>query len=429
AGASGRVASGHDMRRAQSRHYLDRDAGELLRRKRFLVSAPRRVGEKSRPDAAWPGAAPQRTTVDRPGLTASLFGRRIQIDDHIERFAFPENSQCDLLAWSLAFDRRQEIIDRLHGLAIHRHDDVGVVTIDAAFFIDERAAPRLPAFDANSAQTGALRRATRHHRHNRKPAVGVHHVRNTDIRANYATRLNKLRYDACNRADRDCEPNARVLPRRAGDRSIHSDQARVTIQQGTARVALIQRRIDLNDRFHAPRPPRRQRPVQARNDPDGHGALEPKWIANGKDALSDAQATGIAKHNREQFVGGRVDAQHGNVVQRILAHQAGIVLLAVEQRHADLPSCFDDVKVRQDVAVLVEHRAGSGSFTWRFKDEFLNDGPRRYMHDTAIAVLIDSNIYAFFRGERFPAERRRFNRWWQTTGEARFLCERSVQRR
>ena len=61
-------------------------------------------------------------------------------------------------------------------------------------------------------------------------------------------------------------------------------------------------------------------------------------------------------------VGGRVDLDHREVGAAVAADEGGLRGLAVLELHRDGGGAVDDVVVRDDVALAVEHEAGPSAF-------------------------------------------------------------------
>ena len=86
-------------------------------------------------------------------------------------------------------------------------------------------------------------------------------------------------------------------------------------------------------------------------------ALEAERAADRDDALADHEVLRRAELERVQRRRAGVDLQHGDVARRIGADQRGLGLVAVREADGDGARALDDVRVRDDVAVGVEHEA------------------------------------------------------------------------
>ncbi len=164
----------------------------------------------------------------------------------------------------------------------------------------------------------------------------------------------QYRHDAPQRLDRHGKPDA-LGPFLDG--GVDADHLAARIEQRPAGVAGVDGRVGLDDvedvvaglRFQGPAQgtdhARRQRPVKAER------------VANGDGPLADTDRLGRAQGERLQRCGGRIDAQHGQVVARVYAHHLGFHLAIVGEDNFDAAGIFDHVIVGDDVAGIVPDEA------------------------------------------------------------------------
>ena len=87
----------------------------------------------------------------------------------------------------------------------------------------------------------------------------------------------------------------------------------------------------------------------------------PNGLPIGDHGLADLHRVGIRKLQRNERLRGKVDVQERDVGGRIDAHEGRLHVLSIREPDLDLLGALDDVVVRDDVAVLVDHEAGAES--------------------------------------------------------------------
>ena len=129
------------------------------------------------------------------------------------------------------------------------------------------------------------------------------------------------------------------------------------VDERAAGIARIDRGVRLNEVLVASRP----RPVRPRalTIPEVTALAESEGIADGEHVVADFETIGIAERQRRQVFGRNL--QHRDVGVGIAAHERGVKLPIVLQRHDDPVGMLDDVMICQDVAGLrVDDDARSG---------------------------------------------------------------------
>ena len=92
-----------------------------------------------------------------------------------------------------------------------------------------------------------------------------------------------------------------------------------------------------------------------------HGvAVDIERTADGDDLIAHSDGSGGAKRGDNELVRWDVGLQQCNVGSRVGAYDSCPELRTVIERKAQLFAVLYDVKVRQDVARLIDHKAGAG---------------------------------------------------------------------
>src|SRR5207253_6441208 len=145
---------------------------------------------------------------------------------------------------------------------------------------------------------------------------------------------------------------------RAVNGGVDADQPPGAIEQGPAGIPRVDGRVRLDHVLDQVAAHGFDLPAQGADNAPGDRVIEPVGIADGKGALADLQIVRRADQDRVQLALGGVDVQNGDVLVRKRPHQAGVINRLI--RHADLgrAGVADDVKVGDDVPVLVPDEAG-----------------------------------------------------------------------
>ena len=144
-------------------------------------------------------------------------------------------------------------------------------------------------------------------------------------------------------------------PRRRDDRGIDADDLAVEVEQRSAGIAAIDRRISLNVVVVGTGI---DVAVARGNDACGHRAAEAEWIADGNDPFAQSQLVGIAEFDRlERLVG--MHPQQREIALAVLADERGLELGAVVENDADFVRVGDDVIIGDDKAGRIDDEAGT----------------------------------------------------------------------
>ena len=142
------------------------------------------------------------------------------------------------------------------------------------------------------------------------------------------------------------------------NRRVDPDHVALGIQQGTARIAEVDRRVGLDEADDAGvRIADWHSAVLGRDDPDRHRLLELERVADGDDPLADAHRVAVAQRQRRQLLAVGVDLQQRQIDRRIGADDLGLVKPPGSHSDANQIGTVDDVVVRQDVTVFGDDEA------------------------------------------------------------------------
>ena len=167
--------------------------------------------------------------------------------------------------------------------------------------------------------------------------------------------------------DRHGEPKAVVASAGRGDLLVDADDLALTVDQRTAGVALVDGGVRLDavgDRLAVRRfeaPPRR------RDDARRDGEVVAERVADGHDGLADGHVVGVAERQRVEVDLARIDLDDRDVAADVdadeLTRDALGLGAALVEHHGDaagaLAALVHDVRVGEDVALLVDHEAGA----------------------------------------------------------------------
>ena len=206
-----------------------------------------------------------------------------------------------------------------------------------------------------------------------------------DLHADHAARDlagAQLRDQLADAVDRNREADADValLARVRVDRGVDADDFAARVQQRTAGVAGIDRRVGLQhvgEALFGDRERARRRADHA----DAHGVREAERIADRHHPVARLHLRRVAELHFDQVALRLVDQLDQRAVgQRIAADDLGLVVDVVffaEEVDFDLGRAFDDVIVGEDVAVLADDEAGAGGLRFLFARTLLRRWPRR----------------------------------------------------
>src|SRR5690606_12430809 len=151
------------------------------------------------------------------------------------------------------------------------------------------------------------------------------------------------------------EPDPDTASRRREDRGVDADHLPVDADERPARVAAIDRGIRLDEvvvgagvYVALPR----------RDDPGGNGPAEPERIADRDHPVADARLGRVAElQERQRLL--RLHLEQGDVGFRVTSDERRGQRRLVMEADEDLVGVLDDMVVGDDVAVRVDHEAGT----------------------------------------------------------------------
>src|SRR3954468_5224945 len=173
----------------------------------------------------------------------------------------------------------------------------------------------------------------------------------------------ELRELVLDRVDRDGEADAHGSLTAAGlDLRVDADHAPVGVEQRTARVAGVDRRVRLDDVRDREAVRRLDLALEAGDDARGDRAAEPERVADRDHGVAHLRLGRVPEGNRREVLDlRRVDLEDGDVRGPVDALDVGVDRLAVlGEADGHVVRALDNVRVRDDVAVLVDHEAGPG---------------------------------------------------------------------
>jgi hypothetical protein len=180
--------------------------------------------------------------------------------------------------------------------------------------------------------------------------------RHADEPARYAPTAFELRQHRADLINGNGEAN--VVGLRA-DRRVDADDFSARVDQRTATIAEVNRRISLNVIVKAVV---EQLAAHEGHDANGNGVDIAKWIADGADPFANPQGCRVTKschgHARR---GPGVNGEECNVDRRIGANDARAEAAAVRQRDRDPVGTVNHVKVREDVTFGVDDEPAAGA--------------------------------------------------------------------
>ena len=163
-------------------------------------------------------------------------------------------------------------------------------------------------------------------------------------------RPNQLRHGPLDRIHRDGEANPHGNTRRTFDRRRHTDQTAGTVQQGTAGVARIDRRIGLNHPLNWAAGHGFDLSPQAADDAAGKRQIQFERTADGEHFLADFQIVRRSQRNRLELVRRAVHFQHGNIFGFIEADELRLQPSVIGQRDPGTARVLNDMKIRDHMA-------------------------------------------------------------------------------
>ena len=156
------------------------------------------------------------------------------------------------------------------------------------------------------------------------------------------------------RAGGNGEADADAAARGRIDRRVHADDLSLLVERGTAGIALVDRRVDLQEAVVGPIA---DIAALGRNDPCRHRAAESVGIADRDHPVAD-----LGRPLRQGDVGiiaRLLDLEEREIRLRIRSDHFGVENLAVVHGHGDGLRILHDVIVGHDVAVVRNEEAGA----------------------------------------------------------------------
>jgi len=137
-------------------------------------------------------------------------------------------------------------------------------------------------------------------------------------------------------------------------RGVDADQVAVGVDQGTAGVAAVDRRVGLQEVFKGVQA---QAAAGGADDALGHRLTETERIADGQHHIADAGLRRAADGHRRQILEG--DAQHGEIGLRVRARHGRFGLAAVGQQHDDFVGIRDHMVIGENVTLAAHDHPGA----------------------------------------------------------------------
>ena len=225
---------------------------------------------------------------------------------------------------------------------------------------------------------------------------GVHRLRlHADIAAGDVTRPLELGHHALDRVGRDGEADTHAAAAvRRDDGAVDAHHLAVLGEQRSARVALVDRCVDLQEAVVIALAD--VAPTRA-DDAGGHRAAQAERVAHGDHPCTRLRSVGIAKvDERQRMI--RLHAQHGEVGRLVAADHPGRQHGAVIHRDGDRGRTAHHVVVRHDGAVGVDQEPRTARFHQALALLLLRHGEREAERETlamtearhaaALAVLL-----------------------------------------
>src|SRR4051794_19237225 len=299
--------------------------------------------------------------------------------------AVVEQVDLDLVALLLARDRVEEVVAGAQLAAVDGSDDVAaeadLVVVDAR---DDVA-----ALDAGLVSRAAGRDGLHEHAvidgEVQVAERGVDRQRALDPEeaAVDLAGLLELGQQALRGVDRDREADADVAAAAAArlDLRVDADDAAGRVEQRTAGVAGVDRRVGLDDAVDLEAVRRLDRALGGRHDARRERALETERVADRDRRIADLDAARAAEGQRPQLALRRRDLQHREVGRLVAAEDAGVDDVLVGELDRHLRRAGDDVRVRQDRAVAVDHEAGARRLAALLLGEAEVEGRLRLLDD------------------------------------------------
>jgi hypothetical protein len=156
------------------------------------------------------------------------------------------------------------------------------------------------------------------------------------------------------RGNREAEPDRAACRRIRENLVVDADDLAARIEQRATGIAVIDRRVGLNEFVIRTA----EIAVESADDAVCDRALQTERVADRENAVTDMDLVAVADLDRRQRPAD-VDLQKCQIEVQSLAEQAGICRGAVLQRHHDLVGVLDHVPVGDDDPARIDDRAGA----------------------------------------------------------------------
>ncbi len=257
-------------------------------------------------------------------------------------------------------------------LAVAQHDELDLVSgLDARHAFAQRLARDdvlavERAHDVARAQSGLLGRAVGDHLgHQRAAEVlqaeGVGEVARQRLQRDAqpaaldaAAGLQAAQHRLHRRAG-DREADAVGTARAGVDRGVDADHAALQVDQRSAAVARVDRRVGLDEVLVGGDADLAA--ALGADDAGGDGVVQAEGVAHGDDPVARLELVAVAEARRLQLV--RIDVQRGEVGVRVDAEQLRGELAPVAERDLERVGVLDHVRVGDDRALLVDDHAAA----------------------------------------------------------------------
>ena len=196
--------------------------------------------------------------------------------------------------------------------------------------------------------------------------------------------------------DGNREADAGRCAGRRVDRRIDANHFAMRVDQGAAGIAAIDGSIRLYRFIDQRVLPGLNGTAKRADDPGGQRALKSKWISDRKDFLPDLERGGIPERQYRQRLFARFDLHQRHVVALIGTNKLCRMPRLVAQHHLNRLCALHDVKIRQDVALRVNHEAGACALDRnRVHPEIVFSRLCQNIGDGGRRLPVDANVQRF----------------------------------
>ncbi len=245
-------------------------------------------------------------------------------------------------------NRIHQVVAGFHRSAVHAGDDVAA--LESGLF--RRAA----GFDVHNHH--AVRRTQLLQRN----GIGAQLFLETDANgaARHAPLRNNLVIDADGRGGGQCEADAFISAAAGDDSGVDADHFSGQVDERTARVAGVNRRVGLQESLELVPDAADTRAIFRADDSRSDSSLQSERTANGQDPIANLHTVGVTELRRRKIlVGFNLDHCQVGVFINADNFRGVLRLVAAAQLHLDLGGLLDDVIVGENVAALVDNHAGA----------------------------------------------------------------------